>query len=455
MPVPQLVVADARAAMGLAADAFFGFPTRELQVGAVTGTNGKTTTAFLLYSVLAEAGLRPGLVGTIESRVGGERREVVHTTPESLDLQRTFREMLDAGDRSCALEASSHGSELRRLVGVRFAALAFTNLSPEHLDLHGTLEAYFDAKRRLFVEPDVDGHRPPAAVNVGRSLGAAARGGVARARRFAADVRSRRGRGARARGARARRLGLAVLRRRAGARDPAARPLQRRERPRGGRAGAAARRRGLGRRARRRRRRGCSRPVRGRGRGPAVHRARGLRAHAGRTRERARRGARARDRAARGRVRLRRRPRPGQAAAHGRRGVRVRRRGHRHVGQSAQRGSGRDHRRGACRDERERVGGARPGGGDRAGPRAGGGRRRGGDRRQGPRAGPGVRRPDDPVRRPRGRARGAAPARRDGRASDQRAKLAQIRHRHVRISSVPSKAGGGWFTPLPGWGARA
>ncbi len=171
LPVPQLVVTDARAAMGRAADAFFGFPTRELQVGAVTGTNGKTTTAFLLYSILAAAGRRPGLVGTIESRVGGERREVVHTTPESLDLQRTFREMLDAGDRSCALEASSHGSELRRLVGVRFAALAFTNLSPEHLDLHGTLEAYFDAKRRLFVEPDVDGARPPAAVNVGDQWG--------------------------------------------------------------------------------------------------------------------------------------------------------------------------------------------------------------------------------------------------------------------------------------------
>jgi UDP-N-acetylmuramoyl-L-alanyl-D-glutamate--2,6-diaminopimelate ligase len=171
LPVPQLVVADARTALALAADAFYGSPTRELQVGAVTGTNGKTTTAFLLYAILAAAGRRPGLLGTIESRVGGERRAVVHTTPESLDLQRTFREMLDAGDRSCAMEASSHGSELRRLVGVRFAALAFTNLSPEHLDLHGTLAAYFDAKRRLFVEPDVDGRRPPAAINVGDEWG--------------------------------------------------------------------------------------------------------------------------------------------------------------------------------------------------------------------------------------------------------------------------------------------
>jgi UDP-N-acetylmuramoyl-L-alanyl-D-glutamate--2,6-diaminopimelate ligase len=100
-------------------------------------------------------------------RVGGERRAVMRTTPEAIDLQRTFRELLDAGDRSCAMEASSHASELKRLVGTRFRALVFTNLSQDHLDFHGTLEAYFDAKRRLFVDPDVDGNRPPAAVNVG------------------------------------------------------------------------------------------------------------------------------------------------------------------------------------------------------------------------------------------------------------------------------------------------
>jgi UDP-N-acetylmuramoyl-L-alanyl-D-glutamate--2,6-diaminopimelate ligase len=153
--------------MALAADAFFGRPTRELDVAGVTGTNGKTTTAFLLYSVLAAAGRRPGLLGTVEMRVGGERRAVTRTTPEAIDLQRTFRELLDAGDRSCAMEASSHASELKRLVGTRFRALVFTNLSQDHLDFHGTLAAYFEAKRRLFTEPDVDGNRPPAAVNVG------------------------------------------------------------------------------------------------------------------------------------------------------------------------------------------------------------------------------------------------------------------------------------------------
>ncbi|HYZ77514.1 MAG TPA: UDP-N-acetylmuramoyl-L-alanyl-D-glutamate--2,6-diaminopimelate ligase [Gaiellaceae bacterium] len=165
--VPQLVVADSRAAMATAADVFFGHPTHELEVAGVTGTNGKTTTAHLVYSILAAAGRRPGLLGTIEARVAGERRPVVRTTPEAIDLQRTFREMLDAGDRSCAMEASSHATALHRLDRVRFAALVFTNLTPEHLDFHGTMERYYDAKRRLFVE----GERPPAAINVGDPWG--------------------------------------------------------------------------------------------------------------------------------------------------------------------------------------------------------------------------------------------------------------------------------------------
>jgi len=164
--VPQLVVEDARRAMGVAADEFFERPTEELELAGVTGTNGKTTTAFLLYSVLAAGGRRPGLLGTIESRVGGERRPALRTTPEAIDLQRSFREMLDGGDRSCALEATSHGSELGRLDRVRFSALVFTNLTQDHLDFHGTIERYFDAKRRLFTE-----EHPPAAVNVGDPYG--------------------------------------------------------------------------------------------------------------------------------------------------------------------------------------------------------------------------------------------------------------------------------------------
>jgi UDP-N-acetylmuramoyl-L-alanyl-D-glutamate--2,6-diaminopimelate ligase len=164
--VPQVVVPDARIAMAPAADAFFEHPTAELQVAGVTGTNGKTTTTFLLYAILAAAGRRPGLSGTIEARVGGERRGVRRTTPEAIDLQRLFREMLDAGDRSVALEASSHASALHRLDHVRFAVLVFTNLSHEHLDFHADMEDYFQAKRRLFLEGD-----PPAAVNVGDDYG--------------------------------------------------------------------------------------------------------------------------------------------------------------------------------------------------------------------------------------------------------------------------------------------
>jgi UDP-N-acetylmuramoyl-L-alanyl-D-glutamate--2,6-diaminopimelate ligase len=153
--------------MPRAAVEFFGDPTRELEVVGVTGTNGKTTTAFVLFAILAAAGRRPGLMGTIENRIGGERRAATRTTAEAIDLQRTFREMLDAGDASCAMEATSHGSALKRLLGVRFRALVFTNLSQDHLDFHETMEEYFDAKRRLFTEPGLDGERPPAAVNVG------------------------------------------------------------------------------------------------------------------------------------------------------------------------------------------------------------------------------------------------------------------------------------------------
>jgi UDP-N-acetylmuramoyl-L-alanyl-D-glutamate--2,6-diaminopimelate ligase len=167
LAVPQVVVRDSRAAMGPAADVFFGQPTRELEVVGVTGTSGKTTTCHLLFAILAAAGRRPGLLGTVEARVGGERRGVVRTTPEAIDLQRVFREMLDAGDRSCAMEASSHASVLHRLDRVRFAALVFTNLSQDHLDFHGDMESYFEAKRRLFlVEP-----RPLAVVNVGDEYG--------------------------------------------------------------------------------------------------------------------------------------------------------------------------------------------------------------------------------------------------------------------------------------------
>jgi UDP-N-acetylmuramoyl-L-alanyl-D-glutamate--2,6-diaminopimelate ligase len=165
--VPQIVVEDVRTAMAVAADVFFGEPTRRLQVAGVTGTNGKTTTAHLLRAILEASGRRTGLVGTVDWIVSGERRPAPHTTPEAIELQRLFREMLDTGDEAVAIEASSHGSHFRRLDRVRFDALVFTNLTQDHLDLHGSLEDYFLAKRRLFTGVDP----PPAAVNVGDPSG--------------------------------------------------------------------------------------------------------------------------------------------------------------------------------------------------------------------------------------------------------------------------------------------
>ncbi len=148
--VPEVLVEDVRAAMAPAAARFYGDPTARLRVVGVTGTNGKTTTAFLTRALLEGAGLRCGLLGTVKSIVGGEERPVVRTTPEAFELQRTFREMLDAGDAACSMEISSHALELRRSDGIHVAAAVFTNLSQDHLDFHHTMEEYFVAKRRLF-----------------------------------------------------------------------------------------------------------------------------------------------------------------------------------------------------------------------------------------------------------------------------------------------------------------
>ena len=152
LDVPQIKVPSARAAMAPAAAAFFGDPTSTLQTAGVTGTNGKTTTAFLLRALLEADERRTGLLGTVKSVIGGVKREVVRTTPEAIELQRTFREMLDAGDQSCVMEVSSHALELHRADGIHFAAAIFTNLTQDHLDFHPTMEDYFNAKRRLFVE---------------------------------------------------------------------------------------------------------------------------------------------------------------------------------------------------------------------------------------------------------------------------------------------------------------
>jgi UDP-N-acetylmuramoyl-L-alanyl-D-glutamate--2,6-diaminopimelate ligase len=148
--VPQVVVASARAAMAPAAAAFFGDPTAELRVVAVTGTNGKTTTAFLTREILESAGVRCGLLGTVKQVVGGVEESVERTTPEAIDLQATFRRMLDGGDRACVMEVSSHALVLHRADAIHFDVAVFTNLTQDHLDFHADMEDYFAAKRMLF-----------------------------------------------------------------------------------------------------------------------------------------------------------------------------------------------------------------------------------------------------------------------------------------------------------------
>jgi UDP-N-acetylmuramoyl-L-alanyl-D-glutamate--2,6-diaminopimelate ligase len=165
LPVPQLVVPRVRDAMGPAANVFFGEPSHALEVAAVTGTNGKTTTAFLLDAILQAAGRAPALLTNIARRVGGDERPTGLNTPEAIDLQRLFREMLDAGDRSCVMEATSIAGAQGRLAGTRFAVLVFTNLTQDHLDFHGTMEQYYAAKRALFDQAD------RVVVNIGDAWG--------------------------------------------------------------------------------------------------------------------------------------------------------------------------------------------------------------------------------------------------------------------------------------------
>src|ERR671934_1187381 len=152
--VPEVVVDDVRAAMGPVAARFYGDPTAQLEVVGITGTNGKTTTAFLVRHLLEAAGRQAGLLGTVKRVVGGVEEDVERTTPEAIDLQATFRRMLDAGDTACAMEVSSHALAQKRTDGVRFAVAVFTNLTQDHLDYHSSMEDYFSAKRRLFVPAD-------------------------------------------------------------------------------------------------------------------------------------------------------------------------------------------------------------------------------------------------------------------------------------------------------------
>jgi UDP-N-acetylmuramoyl-L-alanyl-D-glutamate--2,6-diaminopimelate ligase len=192
--VPEVLVDSARAAMALLAARFYGDPARELRVVGVTGTNGKTTTAYLVRALLQAAGVRCGLLGTVKSVIGGRtlegtgERPVQRTTPEAIDLQAELRAMLDGGDRACAMEVSSHALQLGRAEQIPFAAAVFTNISRDHLDFHDTMEEYFQAKRRLFLPGGAS--EPPrfSIVNAGDPYGRRLAAQIDGVRTFAVDA---------------------------------------------------------------------------------------------------------------------------------------------------------------------------------------------------------------------------------------------------------------------------
>ncbi|NCZ96208.1 UDP-N-acetylmuramoyl-L-alanyl-D-glutamate--2,6-diaminopimelate ligase [bacterium] len=150
LSVPNIRVESGRRALGRMAANFYGHPSRHLQVIGITGTNGKTSTSMLLQSLFAAGGLRCGLLGTVANDTGHGRSPARHTTPEALDLQQLLAEMRENGCRAASIEVSSHALDQGRTEGVDFAGAIFTNLGRDHLDYHGTMEAYEQAKSLLF-----------------------------------------------------------------------------------------------------------------------------------------------------------------------------------------------------------------------------------------------------------------------------------------------------------------
>ena len=168
-PATWVQVPQARIAMAMAANRYYGYPSREIKLIGVTGTNGKTTVAYLLASILEVGGWKPAMFGTIEYRLGsgesGQRWPAPNTTPESLDLQRMLRQVVERGGRSTVMEVSSHALALDRVAGCKFHATVFTNFSRDHLDFHGDLESYFAAKEKLFVPSETNAAPSIAVMN--------------------------------------------------------------------------------------------------------------------------------------------------------------------------------------------------------------------------------------------------------------------------------------------------
>ena len=174
-PAPEgqgawVTVNDARHALAVLAASLYQHPSAGMQVVGITGTNGKTTTAYLVASIFEAANIRCGVLGTVGYRIGDEVREATRTTPEAPEVQSLLREMADRGCRACVMEVSSHALALRRVDAMKFAAGVFTNLTRDHLDFHRGMEAYFQAKRRLFEMLPRDA---PSLINLDDPRGAA------------------------------------------------------------------------------------------------------------------------------------------------------------------------------------------------------------------------------------------------------------------------------------------
>src|SRR6266436_8002433 len=168
-----LVVENTRTALADLSAAFYGHPAGKLKLAAITGTNGKTTTTFLLKHICEKAGLRCGLLGTVRYEIGDRILPAVRTTPESLDIQELLAQIADAGCKAVAMEVSSHALVQDRTRGLEWDVAVFTNLTQDHLDFHGTMESYFDSKAKLFTQlgNQQKKRKPIAIVNVNDRYG--------------------------------------------------------------------------------------------------------------------------------------------------------------------------------------------------------------------------------------------------------------------------------------------
>src|SRR5216110_1702967 len=170
-----LVVKNTRTALADLSAAFYGHPARKLKLAAVTGTNGKTTTTFLIKHICEIGGLRCGLIGTVRYEIGERILPAIRTTPESLDLQELLAQIANAGCRAAALEVSSHALAQDRTRALEWDVAVFTNLTQDHLDFHGTMENYFEAKAKLFtgLSEQKSKTNPTAVINVDDQIGRA------------------------------------------------------------------------------------------------------------------------------------------------------------------------------------------------------------------------------------------------------------------------------------------